>query len=97
MPKWGVAMRAWLVRAAALAAAALVPLLLGVPGILGMLALLPLAVECAREAGWRIPCAAGGVIVCAWCCVRMPQAQAIAALWCLMALVMLLAPVRPGW
>ena len=97
MPKWGVAMRAWLVRAAALAAAALVPLLLGVPGILGMLALLPLAVECAREAGWRIPCAAGGVIVCAWCCALMPQAQTIAALWCLMALVMLLAPVRPGW
>lgn len=97
MPKWGVAMRAWLVRAAALAAAALVPLLLGVPGILGMLVLLPLAVECAREAGWRIECAAGTAIVCAWCCLRMPQALPCAAVWCLTALAMLLAPVRPGW
>ena len=97
MPKWGVAMRAWLVRAAALAAVALMPLLLGVPGILGMLVLLPLAVECAREAGWRIPCAACAVTVCAWCYVCMPQALACAALWCLMAPVMLLAPVRPGW
>ena len=97
MPKWGVAMRAWLVQAAALAAAALVPLLLGVPGILGMLVLLPTAVECAREAGWRISCAGSAAILCAWCLARMPQAMACAAPWCLAALGMLLAPVRPGW
>ena len=84
-------MPGWVLRLGCVALAALLPLVIGLPAAVILLLLIPVAVECSREANERLTCGAAIAALFAVCCTSMPGAISILAVpMCLAGGLMLL-------
>lgn len=88
-------MPGWVLRGICVAAAGVVPLLLGMPAAIVMLLLVPVAVECAREGNERLTCGAAIAALYLACWLKLPEAvSGIVLPWCAAGIVMLV--IRDG-
>lgn len=84
-------MPGWVLRICCVASAALLPVVAGLPVAILLLLLIPVAVECSREAGERLTCGAAIAALFAVCCIMMPEMISILAVpMCLAGGLMLL-------
>lgn len=72
----------WVLRGGCVVLAACVPLVAKLPGVLALLLLLPVAVECCRAAGETPVCVAGIGVFGAVCCWALPSVALPALGWC---------------